>query len=104
MMPAQAPTSSPAYPMPPYGSNPVQGPDWKVRGGLVKMIGFVIEGVGILVVGFALNYFLQLVNSNGQNTQSIYNNLVNTLEAGVIVAGLGVIVIGIGVYLGSRQK
>jgi len=68
------------------------------------MIGFVIEGVGILVVGFALNYFLQLVNSNGQNTQSIYNNLVNTLEAGVIVAGLGVIVIGIGVYLGSRQK
>jgi hypothetical protein len=100
-----SPGSSAMNPPTPYGSTPSAEAMWKARGGLVKMVGFVIEGVGILVTGLGIHYFLELVNGNGSsNIQSIYNNLFNTLEAGVIVAGIGVIVIGIGVYVSSRQS
>jgi hypothetical protein len=66
------------------------------------MIGFIIEGVGILVSGASLHYLLQLINGNGSDAQSLYNSLFNTLEAGVMIAGVGVIVIGIGLYLEAR--
>ncbi len=68
------------------------------------MIGFIIEGVGILIAGLGLHYMVTLINSNGNNTASIYTNLFNTLEAGVVIGGIGVIVIGIGVYLAARQS
>ncbi|MFY9716970.1 MAG: hypothetical protein WAK40_03430 [Thermoplasmata archaeon] len=66
------------------------------------MVGFIVEGVGILVSGASLHYLLQLINGNGNNAQTLYNSLFNTLEAGVMIAGVGVIVIGIGLYLESR--
>ncbi|HTP54953.1 MAG TPA: hypothetical protein VML94_08380 [Thermoplasmata archaeon] len=98
-MPNTAPSSPPA----PYAAPASMANEWKARGGLVKMIGFVIEGAGILVSGASVHYFLDLINGNGLNTQSLYNSLFNTLEAGVMIAGVGVIVIGIGLYLESRQ-
>jgi hypothetical protein len=101
MMPAGA-SSEPSMSAPnAHPSHPSTGGS----GPLVKMLGFVIEGVGILVTGLGLNYFLQLINGNGSsNVNTIYNNLFHTLEAGVILAGIGVIVIGIGLYLEARHR
>ncbi|MGB6501188.1 MAG: hypothetical protein WBG19_07305 [Thermoplasmata archaeon] len=76
--------------------------DWRSHGGLVKMVGFVTEGIGVIVSGLSLHFLLELVGGTG--SLSIYTNLFDTLEAGVILAGLGVILIGLGYYLESLAR
>jgi hypothetical protein len=88
----------------PYGSTQSEDAKWKARGGVVKMVGFFVEGVGVIVSALSLGYFLSLLTGNGSNTSSLENSFVHTLEAGIIIGGIGVIVIGIGVYLSSRQR
>jgi hypothetical protein len=79
------------------GPTPNRTTDRRSLGRIVKMLGFVTEGIGIVVSGLSVHFLLELVGSAA--SLSIYTNLFDTLEAGVILAGLGVILIGLGYYL-----
>ncbi len=68
------------------------------------MAGFVVEGVGIIVAGLSLGSLVELTsNSSDANVVTIYTNFFRTLEAGIIVAGVGAILLGVGIYVESRS-
>jgi hypothetical protein len=67
------------------------------------MAGLLIEGVGIIVSATSLGYVVDELGSNGNNAIQLYTNFFHTLEAGIIVAGVGVMVLGIGLFVASRQ-
>lgn len=70
----------------------------------MKMVGMILEGVGAVVSGLSLSFLIPVINGSSSNYQSSETALFNTLEAGIIIIGIGVIVLGIGAYLESRHR
>jgi hypothetical protein len=102
----QAPYANPSEPTPRPGES--TGAErskglWRSRGGLIKMVGLVVEGVGVIVSGLSLSYVVTEVNSTGNNAVTLYTNFFHTLEAGIVISGVGVILLGIGFFVGSRR-
>jgi hypothetical protein len=56
----------------------------------------------VIVAGGSISYLVTGANSIYSNP-SVYTNFLNTLESGIIIAGLGLIVLGVGIFLDSLQ-
>jgi hypothetical protein len=66
----------------------------------MKMIALTLEGIGIIVSGLSLGYLVTGFNGVFGGA-SPFTSFLNTLEAGLIIAGIGAIVLGIALFVES---
>ncbi len=72
------------------------------RGAAIRLAGLVIEGGGVILSGLSLGYIITDVNGNGTNYVSLETNFFSTLEAGIVVCGVGIVILAVGIFLQSR--
>jgi len=75
--------------------------NWKPIAGAVKMTALALEGVGIIVAGASLGSLVTSINNPSSNQAAAFTSFLNTLEAGIIIAGVGAILLGAALLLDS---
>jgi hypothetical protein len=101
--PAPAPAPWPAYAPVPMAYAPARPANWKRTSGVVKLVGQIVIGTGIVLVGCGFGYLSCSVSGSCTGTQPALD-FYNLLEAGTIVAGCGVMVMGIALFLESLHR
>lgn len=95
---------SPSYPMPRYGRRR------KEKIGIpLFMAGFVVAGVGILLVGLGVGgVFNTLLNpyslSGGRAAAQVENGYINETFYGIDLVGVGVMIIGVGAGINAAAR
>jgi len=70
------------------------------------MIGWILAGVGFLLVGIACGQY-GTVSANGNNYGSPYTNYFGWSEAGFVLVGVGLLLVGVSklmIGLGERRS
>ncbi|MCI4354202.1 MAG: hypothetical protein L3K06_02415 [Thermoplasmata archaeon] len=100
-MQASAPpatAASPSY----YPSAVMMAPrrPWRPIAGAIKMTALILNGIGIIVSGVSIGFLVNGIN-NPLGSSSTITSFLNTLEAGIIISGVGAILLGVGLFLES---
>jgi hypothetical protein len=74
--------------------------NWKPVAGAIKMTALILEGFGIIVAGASIGYLVNEIN-NVTASSGDFSSFLNTLEAGIIIAGVGAILFGIALLIDS---
>jgi len=75
--------------------------NWKPIAGAIKMTALILEGFGIIVAGVSIGYLVNSINNLTGNTAGDFTSFLNTLEAGVVISGVGAILFGIALLIDS---
>jgi len=94
------PATGPTY-YPPTGHHMMMRRNWRPISGAVKMVALLLDGIGIIISGASLGFLVNSLNSSIANSTTAFTSFLNTLEAGIIIAGVGAILLGIGMLLES---
>ncbi|MCI4360132.1 MAG: hypothetical protein L3J91_00350 [Thermoplasmata archaeon] len=99
--PPAPPASAPQYPYYPGPGMMMPRRNWKPIAGAVKMTALTLEGFGIIVAGVSIGYLVNSINNVTASSSSNLTSFLNTLEAGLIISGVGAILFGIGLLIDS---
>ena len=80
------------------------GPSWGTVGGAVKMVAKILTGVGVIVIALGVGSFSSAYSSSTGPSLSTFTNLLNSIEAGLLVAGVAVMLYGSGELIASLHR
>ena len=73
-------------------------------GGAVKMVGKILTGAGVIVIALGIGAFSSSLGSFPGPTLATFTNLLNSVEAGLIVIGVAVMLYGGGELIASLHR
>jgi hypothetical protein len=74
--------------------------NWRPIAGAIKMTALLLEGIGIIVSAVSIGFLVSEFN-NPFGTPTGFISFLNTLEGGLIIAGVGAMVLGVALFLES---